>query len=193
MLHSTQPPVLQEQGRPTEEEEQGAGNSQEIHNTSRDTDFTKEKSRSKFSKSVKSKYSGRSKGRSLFNRKSKPTTEANLITSTKIFTTIVPPVKEKQSNKFKDKLKSSLFGSRPRSFDPRKSALCRIVNCGRSPHHKCCKQKEEKKEKPDVTTTTEAAVNEITPALTIFGITTLRDGDVEEDFATPDMLQKKRK
>ena len=62
------------------------------------------------------------------------------------------------------------------------------MNCGRSPHHKCCKQIEEKKEQPDVTTTTEAAVTEINPASTIFGITTLRDGDVEEDFATPDIL-----
>ena len=59
------------------------------------------------------------------------------------------------------KLKSSLFWRRPRSFDPRKSALCRIVNCGRSPHHKCCTQEEE--EQTQVTSTTEVAVNETTP------------------------------
>ena len=53
------------------------------------------------------------------------------------------------------------MGVVPEVLHPRKSTLCRIVNCGRSPHHKCCTQKEE--EQTQVTSTTEAAVNETTP------------------------------
>ena len=68
-------------------------------------------------------------------------------------------VKKKQSNKIKNKLKSSLFGQRPCSFEPKKSALCCLVSCLGSPHHKCGAQEEE--EQPQFTTTTEAAVTEM--------------------------------
>ena len=54
----------------------------------------------------------------------------------------------------------------------RKSALCCIVKCGRSPHPKCCTQKKE--EQTQVTTTTKAAVTEM-----ILEFTTLKDKDAK--------------
>ena len=93
--------------------------------------------------------------------KTKTTNGPKISTSSTIASTTGVPVKKKPSKSFKNQKESSLFVGRPRSFDPRKSALCCVVNCGRSPHHKCCTLEQE--EQTQVTATTEAAVTETTP------------------------------
>ena len=81
------------------------------------------------------------------------------------------------------------LGVVPEVLHPRKSTLCRIVNCGRSPHHKCCTQKQE--ELQEVITTTESAVTETTQELSMFENATLRDGGVEEDFSATESITLK--
>ena len=141
----------------------------------------KEEAKNKLSKPTKSKYSFRSKSRSLFGKKPayqtkttrrpKPT-KSTPATSTSS-TTLTPVKKKPSSGGLKGKIKSSFFNRRPSGFDPSKSALCRIVNCGRTPQHKCCARKEEAIEPQavEVTTTTETPrTPETTPESSTFGV-----------------------
>ena len=113
-------------------------------------------------------------------KETKTTNGPKISTSSTTASTTGVPVKKKPRKSFKNQKESSLFGSRPRSFDPRKSTLCGIVNCGRSPHHKCCKQEQE--EQTQVTSTTETAVTETTPQRV-----TLKAEYTEEEVVTTDL------
>jgi len=150
--------------------------------TAAPVDLTRKEQRSKFSKPSKSKYSSRSKGRGLFEKKSlkaKPTSKPKLVQSTALTTvTTSKPVKKKPISSLKGKRKSSFFNRRPGGFDRSKSALCRIVNCGRTPRHKCCAQEEEQ-QVAEVTTTTETP--ETTPESSTFGSTTAAVASGQEE------------
>ena len=164
-----------DRGQYTERKEENKATPQSI-------DFSEKDQTKEFSKPVKSKYENWSKSKSLFKKKTKSTKGPKISTSSTIASTIGAPAKKKPSKIFKNQKKSSLFGRRPRSFDPRKSALCRIVNCGRSPHHKCCTQEEE--EHQEVTTTTEAAVTEMTQVSSTFGRVTLQEEYTDKEVVT---------
>lgn len=167
---------LTEEEEPIEETE---GESEESE-TAPAVEPERKESKSKLSKPAKSKYSSRSKNRSLFGKKSyrakttrrpKPVKASPATTAS---TTAAPIKKKPIGGGIKGKIKSSFFNRRPSGFDPSKSALCRIVNCGRTPQHKCCVRKEEAIEPQavEVTTTTKTPETpETTPEPSTFDVT----------------------
>ena len=170
-------PLKEEEEEPIEETE---GESDESE-TAPAADPDRKEAKSKLSKPAKSKYSSRSKSRSLFGKKSyrgKTTRRPKPVKSspsTTASTTTPASIKKKPiGGGIKGKIKSSFFNRRPSGFDPSKSALCRIVNCGRTPQHKCCVRKEEAIEPQavEVTTTTETPETpETTPEPSTFDVT----------------------
>jgi len=192
--NSFSPPARKREEEPLKEEEE-----EPIEETEGESDESepapagdpdRKEAKSKL-KPAKSKYSSRSKGRSLFGKKSyraKTTRRPKPVKSspaTTASTTTPASIKKKPiGGGIKGKIKSSFFNRRPSGFDPSKSALCRIVNCGRTPQHKCCVRKEEAIEPQavEVTTTTETPETpETTPEPSTFDVTPpVSNGQAEE-------------
>ena len=211
------PPARKREEEPLKEEEEEE--EEPIEETESDSesetapavvDQDKKEVKTKPSKPAKSKYSSRSKTRSLFGKKSyrtKPTRRPKPIKSSFATTTTTPIKKKPIDGGIKGRIKSSFFNRRPSGFDRSKSALCRIVNCGRTPQHKCCVRKEEAIEPQavEVTTTTETPETpETTPESSTFGVTPpVSNGqpaaaeeigkDVTEDLPTTTMSPESRK
>ena len=197
--NSFSPPARKKEEEPLKEEEEEEKPIEETEGESDESetapavDPDKKEAKSKLSKPAKSKYSSRSKNRSLFGKKSynrgKTTRRPKPVKSspaTTASTTTTTPIKKKAigGGGIKGKIKSSFFNRRPSGFDPSKSALCRIVNCGRTPQHKCCVRKEEAIEPQavEVTTTTETPETpETTPEPSTFDVTPpVSNGQAEE-------------
>ena len=182
--NSFSPPARKREEEPLKEEEEEAEPIEETEGESEESetavDPERKEAKSKLSKPAKSKYSSRSKSRSLFGKKSyrgKTTRRPKPVKSSAATTasTTTAPIKKKPiGGGIKGKIKSSFFNRRPSGFDPSKSALCRIVNCGRTPQHKCCVRKEEAIEPQavEVTTTTKTPETpETTPEPSTFDVT----------------------